>query len=272
MSNGQPVNSGARPGAQPAAVVSEPSLSDMELMEQFDGECADDGDDGGDGIDRPKLTGLAHISELVRGHLEMQAEQVPDFANDVWSKIAARLDGADALRGSVRSPIAVEDRSHNTIASGGAPNAELAPSGSSSQPWQTVSKPGVWGWLAQHRAHFVTGLVSAGVVAAVALWLRPGAGPDATTASIGSKTPTLVVPNAVGTPSQVDVASRSPGGPGNGGLGNGSDSAMMPVVFKTPTEVEALDVTDGSGTVMTIADEDGETAVIWISPKDVEGL
>jgi hypothetical protein len=256
MSNGQPT----KPGTRPAASVTGPSVSDMELMEQFDGECADgdDGaDDGGDGIDRPKLTGLAHVAELVRGHLEMQAEQTPDFSGDLWSKIEARLDSADAVRGSSRTAITVEDRSHDS-AGGGLPNADLAPSGSLSQPWQAASKPGVWGWLAEHRAHFVTGMVSAGVVAAVALWLRPGAAP-ATSPTIAVTSPTLAVPNPVVVPNVPPV-------------GNGSDSAMIPVVFKTPTEVEALDVTDGSGTVMTIADEDGETAVIWISPKDVEGL
>ena len=248
MSSGQPT----KPGTRPAASVTGPSVSDMELMEQFDGECADgdDGaDDGGDGIDRPKLTGLAHVAELVRGHLEMQAEQTPDFSNDLWSKIEARLDGADAVRGSARTAITVEDRSHDS-AGGGLAKADLEPSGSLSQSWQAASKPGVWGWLAQHRAHFVTGMVSAGVVAAVALWLRPGAAPVNSTPTIAVATATLAVPP----------------------VGNGSDSVMMPVVFKTPTEVEALDVTDGSGTVMTIADEDGETAVIWISPKDVEGL
>jgi hypothetical protein len=246
-----------KPGTRPAASIGGPSVSDMELMEIFDGESADDGDDGGDGIDRPKLTGLAHVAEVVRGHLEMQAEQTPDFSGDLWSKIEARLDSADAVRGSSRTAITVEDRSHDA-AGGGLPNADRAPTGSRSQPWQ-AAKPGVWGWLAHHRAHFVTGMVSAGVVAAVALWLRPGAAPTTSTTPIAVATPTLAVPNpAIGPTIPL--------------VGNGSDSAMVPVVFKTPTEVEALDVTDGSGTVMTIADDDGETAVIWISPKDVEGL
>ncbi|MBP9085888.1 MAG: hypothetical protein KBG15_07200 [Kofleriaceae bacterium] len=259
MSNGLPT----KPGTRSAVTTGEPSLSDMELMERFDGECADDGDDGGDGIDRPKFTGLAHVAELVRGHLEMQAEQTPDFSSDLWSKIEARLDGADAVRGSARTAIAVEDRRHDAAGGGGLPNADLAPGGSLSQSWQTASSPGVWGWLAHHRAHFVTGMVSAGVVAAVALWLRPGAGQPPSLSPIATHTPALVVPNP-------GVALRPQ--VGTPALGNGSDSAMIPVVFKTPTEVEALDVTDGSGTVMTIADEDGETAVIWISPKDVEGL
>ena len=38
-------------------------------------------------------------------------------------------------------------------------------------------------------------------------------------------------------------------------------------------EIESLDVAEGTGTVMTIEDEDGETAVIWVTPEDtVEGL
>lgn len=254
MSTNQPT----KPGHRPTAAAPGPSLSDMELMEQFDGEAADDGDDGGDGIDRPKLTGLAHMAELVRGHLEMQAEQTPDFSGDLWSKIEARLDGADAVRGGARTAISVEDRSHDN-AGGGLPNADLVPGGSSSQSWQGAAKPGVWGWLAQHRAHFVTGMVSAGVVAAVALWLRPGLEPGAGRSIASAPIATAPIATIVAV---VDVPPRA----------NGSDTAMIPVALKTPTEVEALDVTDGSATVMTIADEDGETAVIWISPKDVEGL
>ena len=230
--------------------------TDIELMELHDGEAGTAVADA-TSSDTDKLTGLQHLSEVVRGHLELRAEETADFGSDMWSKIEARLDGADAVRGSSRPAIVIEDRS-------GAPgdrnrkgNSDLdGASASASRSWDVANRPGMWGWMARHRAHFVTGMVSAGVVAAVALWLRPdpatpsnGPGPVAL-APVG---PTLPQP----TPPLV---------------GSGAPSPMIPVVFKTPTEVEALDVTDGSGTVMTIADDDGETAVIWISPKDVEGL
>ena len=41
-------------------------------------------------------------------------------------------------------------------------------------------------------------------------------------------------------------------------------SALAP----SPPEVESLVVTGGTGTVFTVTDEDGETAVIWVEPDD----
>lgn len=233
--------------------------TDIELMELHDSEAsAASGAADVTSSEGAKLSGLQHLSEVVRGHLEMRAEETADFGADMWSKIEARLDGADAVRGSSRTAIVVEDRS--ALAADGKRNRDLDPgtSASASRSWDVASKPGVWGWMARHRAHFVTGLVSAGMVAAVALWLRP----DPIQSS--GNAPVAVAP----------VGPVSPVGPVVPPTLNGSatPSPMIPVVFKTPTEVEALDVTDGSGTVMTIADDDGETAVIWISPKDVEGL
>jgi hypothetical protein len=101
---------------------------------------------------------------------------------------------------------------------------------------------GWWGrlghWLDDHRSHVWTGVLSAGAVAAVALVLGP----------------------------RTTIIERTATGP-----------AIVPAVYAgAPPSVESLDVTGGSGTVFTIEDEDGATAVIWVTPPSpddtVEGL
>jgi hypothetical protein len=220
---------------------------DIDLMAHFDRELGDDvGDTAPAAIDKDKLRGLSDVSELVRGHLEMQADETPDFSAAMWSKIESRLNGADEVRGSTRSSIVVEDRS----SSPGERSSARQDTSSGSRSWNASAANA--GWFARHRAHIVTGMASAGVVAAIALWMRPHAEPTTNTVAIAPLTPSNVIANP-------DPRNTVP--------------VIVPVALaKQPTDVEALDVSDGSGTVMTIADEDGETAVIWISPKDVEGL
>ena len=50
------------------------------------------------------------------------------------------------------------------------------------------------------------------------------------------------------------------------------DGDTVSVVDNRPPEVESLDTPEGSGTVFTIEDEDGNAAVIWVEPDEVEGL
>jgi len=106
---------------------------------------------------------------------------------------------------------------------------------------QIVAPTGLWGrvtaWLERHRGHVVTGTVSAGVVAALALVLRPGA-PDGGTRGIGY--------------GAVDV---------------------RPVAMRAAPEIDSLDTPGGSSTVINFDDEDGHTTVIWVTPADtVEGI
>ena len=86
----------------------------------------------------------------------------------------------------------------------------------------------------------LTSAVSAGAVAALTLVLRP-ADPEA--------------PNGA-------VAGRGKAGTG----------AMAPTFVSAPPEIESLDVPNGSGTVLTMEDEDGGTAIVWVTPDDVEGI
>ncbi len=43
--------------------------------------------------------------------------------------------------------------------------------------------------------------------------------------------------------------------------------ALVPAVHR-PSEIEELDTPGGNGTVFNLADEDGNTTVIWVTPND----
>lgn len=106
-----------------------------------------------------------------------------------------------------------------------------------------VSAKGFWRaigrWFERYRSYVLTSAVSAGAVAALTLVLRP-ADPD------------------------------SPNGPvARGKTGTGS---VAPTFVSAPPEIESLDVPNGSGTVLTMEDEDGGTAIVWVTPDDVEGI
>ncbi|HEY3804063.1 MAG TPA: hypothetical protein VGL61_15710 [Kofleriaceae bacterium] len=47
----------------------------------------------------------------------------------------------------------------------------------------------------------------------------------------------------------------------------GAAGALAPVVHR-PSEIESLDTPGGNGTVFNVADEDGNTTVIWVTPTD----
>jgi len=95
-------------------------------------------------------------------------------------------------------------------------------------------------WLGEHRGHFVTGAVSAAAVALILLTFGPRAG----------QTRVVTVP-----PGPVQTA-----------------PVTAPSQEHTPPEVESLEVYQGSGTILTVPDDDGEgsTSVIWLAPEDAE--
>lgn len=173
-------------------------VSDIELMEHADGEASDaeivarverEPDA------RAKVEAVRELGHLVRGRLELAADDVHDakFAA-MWRRIDEQI---------------------------AAPSLSL---------WARVT-----GWFERHRGHVVTGVVSAGAVAALALILRPSA--DGV---------------QVLRPGTIDV---------------------RPVAMRSAPEIDALDTPGGSSTVINLDDEDGHTAVIWVSPADiVEGI
>jgi anti-sigma factor RsiW len=169
--------------------------------------------------ERAKVAALRDLGEAVRGHLELQADAASPRLARLWDEIDKRI----------------------TIA-----EREKAPAPAAPAP----APPGFWGrlgrWLDDHRSHVFTGVLSAGAVAAVALFLQPAPG--------GVKT--------------VYVTNPTPG------IGTDVAAPTAPTLVRsTPPVVESLEVTGGTGTVFTIEDEDGGTAVIWVTPEDtVEGL
>lgn len=173
---------------------------DMELMQHADGELPGElrGELAADPDARHKLEALGELQEVVRGHLELATDATDDRKfQELWRRIDRAVD-AEAPRGL----------------------------------WGRISS-----WLERHRGHLITGVVSAGAVAALALVLRPDAGPG-----------------------------------GEGTLDHGVID-VRPVSMRSPPAIEALDTPDGTGTVLNYEDEDGHTAVIWVTPADtVEGI
>ncbi|MEZ4399472.1 MAG: hypothetical protein R3B06_05615 [Kofleriaceae bacterium] len=149
------------------------------------------------------VASIQELGELVRGSLELAADDAEPRLAGLWDLVERRLDLP----------------------------AAPAPAPAAARPlWSRV-----WTWLAGHRSHMVTGLVSAGAVGALALALRPA--PEVRT-----------IERTVAVPAVTPTA----------------------VLARTPPEVESIDVGDGTGSVFTIDDEDGETAVLWIEPAEYD--
>jgi hypothetical protein len=165
-----------------------------------------------DPVARRKVEAVNELGELVRGHLELSADALPQKKLDaLWREIDK---GIERERESSAVPAAQERA------------AEPAPVGLLRR---------IGRWFDQHRSHIITGAVSAGAVAALALVLR------------------------------------SPDDGQLGGTGNGPIE-VQPAAHR-PAEIQSLDTPGGTGTVFNLEDEDGSTTVIWVTPEDtVEGI
>ncbi|MEO6776209.1 MAG: hypothetical protein ABI467_24870 [Kofleriaceae bacterium] len=180
---------------------------DLDFMEYADGELEGSAADP-DG--RAKVAAVRELGELVRGRLERAADDVPE------ARFAAMWSAID-----------------QTIAKSSPQTATL--------PVLAVAPPatGIWSrigrFLDAYRSQIITGALSAGAVAALALVLRGGG----------------------------DSASQR----------SGSAPIDVQRVSHRPTEIESLDTPGGTGTVFDLDDEDGSTTVIWVTPEDtVEGI
>jgi anti-sigma factor RsiW len=189
------------------------SRDDVELMQHADGELDERADAEirarleRDPDSRAVVDSLGEVGELVRGHLEQAGDAVPDrrFEN-MWRTINREIDTA--------------------------PTPVVAPS----------AKRGLWskiaGWFDRYRGHIITGAVSAGAVAALALILRPAGGGE------------MIVDNGTSAPIQV-----------------------QPAAMRVAPVIESLETPGANATVLNLQDEDGHTAVIWVTPADtVEGI
>lgn len=187
---------------------------DIELMQHVDGELPERhaaeirGRIERDPEARTKVESLGQVDDLLRSHLELATDRVPDARFDAMWR-------------------AIDD-------------ATAAPAPAPGLGARLVR------WLDAHRGHLLTGAVSAGAVATLALLLRPGALPPP---------PTPTAPVAV-------VHAVSDGA-----------IAIRPVALRAAPEIDMLDTPDGEGTVLNLEDEDGHTTVIWVTPADtVEGI
>jgi hypothetical protein len=183
--------------------MSKPQISDFEVMQHADGEVDErSAPDVRGHIERSsdaqtKVESLGQMTELVRGHLELAADAIPERRFDqMWRAVERGID-ADA-------PVGL---------------------------WARVTA-----WFDRHRGHMITGVVSAGAVAAVALVLRPG-DPDPVTATQSGA---------------IDV---------------------QPAALRQPPVIDDLETPGGNSTVLNIQDEDGHMTVIVVTPEDtVEGI
>ena len=206
------------------------SNDDIELMQHADGELDERAAAGvrarldGDPEAKARAEALGEIRELVRGHLELAADAVPERRWDqMWKAIEQSTRGA--TEGAVER---AADR-----ASDRAPARGATEHGEGAGLWVKISA-----WFDRYRGHVITGAVSAGAVAALALVLRP-AGPD-----------------------DNGLAGRA-----------GQPIEVQPASLRAAPVIEALDTPGGTATVLNLEDEDGHTAVIWVTPADtVEGI
>lgn len=197
--------------------MKDPVVSDVDLMMHVDGELpAGDsqrmdaqlvgGRDVPSSAGRTKVAALRELGELVRGHVELATDEAEPKLAGMWHELSKRLDNEAA------------------------PEVREAP----------ARGLGAWilQWFERYRGHVLTGTLSAGAVAALALLLRPA--PPQQPLSLPLQPMPVQVPAAT--------------------------------LVSAPPEIESLEVPNGMGTVLTLEDEDGAAAIVWVTPEDVEEL
>jgi hypothetical protein len=169
---------------------------------------------------RDKVDAVNELGEVVRGHLELSADAVPARRFDaIWREVDKALD-----RESETAPV----RGPAKVVSG----EQLGLAGR------------IGRWFDRYRGHVLTGAVTAGAVAMLALVLRPAS----------SSREESVADRPIERPSQ-------------------PQQPQQQLVTHQPAEIESLDTPGGTGTVFNLQDEDGNTTVIWVTPEDtVEGI
>ncbi len=199
-------------------------------MQHADGELDDAGERAlaahlaDDAEARAKVEAVKHVGEVVRGHLEMTGDAVPEarFAA-MWREIDKQLGvpaaNAAAIPATIPAAPATEPAGANAVDAMGA--------------WKALTR-----WLDRKLGYILTGVASAGAVAAIALVMRPAG-------------------------DSVDLGDQ-------GRSGTGAPLAPIPVVHR-PAQIESLDTPGGQSTVLRLQDEDGDATVIWVTPDDIEG-
>lgn len=157
----------------------------------------------------PTIASVHELGALVRGNLELAADDAEPRLNGLWDLIERRLDHAEDA---------------------GAAPIERAP----------VATPSVWsrlwGWLGGHRSHIATGLVSAGAVAGLALALRPSA-PAPTVVVKTVQVPSVAPVAVVHTPPEVESLEVTDG-TGTVFTFDDDDDGVSGVIWIEPSEVD----------------------------------
>ena len=161
---------------------------DIELMQHADGELAKraatevETELDGDSDARLKVEAIGELGELVRGHLELAADAVPQARFEaLWREVDKAIANAS-------------------------PEPEVARRDAPVGLWRRISR-----WFDQHRSHIIVGAVSAGAVAALALVIGPSGGDGSMSTTNG---PIEVRPAALRSPPAIESL-ETPGGTGN---------------------------------------------------------
>ncbi|HSD89382.1 MAG TPA: hypothetical protein VLB44_17755 [Kofleriaceae bacterium] len=158
------------------------SLADGELDEREARELEDKL--ARDPIARSKLDAVGELGELVRGHLELSADAVPQRKLDtLWREIDKGIERASA------------ESEHAPATKKGA----AAPAGFLRR---------VGRWFDVHRGHIISGVVGAGAVATLALILRGPSGDN-----LGNKGSHPIDTTTVSAPAEIESLD-TPGGTG----------------------------------------------------------
>jgi anti-sigma factor RsiW len=194
---------------------------DSELMMHADGELDEhtarevEDDIVRDTEARAKVTAVGQLGELVRGHLELSADAVPEArVGAMWREIEKRIAAARTDESArADEPARADDAAQ------------------SASVWRRISV-----FFDRYRGHMITGVVSAGVVAMLALMFRPS-------------------------------------GPLGGGAGTEREPIPTQPAAYRPAQIESLDTPGGSPAVFHLHDKDSNATVIWVTAADtVEGI
>lgn len=124
-------------------------MNDLDLMLLADGEADPSTADrarAAAASDRSKIEGIQELGGLVRGHLELSADDAEDRLAGLWDLVERRLDADVRAEAPVATPVG-------------------------------AASPGLWarvaGWFGSYRSQVLTGVVAAGAAAAIVTVARP---------------------------------------------------------------------------------------------------
>jgi hypothetical protein len=224
---------------------------DIDLMRYVDGEAqggeregasVGDRDDAmdiasfiaADPDSRLKVEALEQMSDLLRSHLELAADEAEPRLDAMWATIERRMQTNGVDQGVRATPAAARTDEER----GGL--------------WAAIGR-----FFGQYRGHFLTGAVAAGAAAALILALRPPA--------------QVVVERTVAVPVHDSPATRTAQERVND---SHVTAVKLVHDDPSPPEIEHLEVSGGSGTVFVMpreGEDDVAATMIFLEIDDVEG-